>query len=801
MRHIYILTAVILLSLSGFSQSLRISQIEHPTHPLQKSVQVSPEADTVQAEHYDIRIDTINFSAQSIRGNTAIKLKALADNVAKFTLLLQDFTVDSVLQNGTSTPFQYDSLHLVIHPSQILNIGDSLSVNIYYHGLPSEDPGGWGGFTFSGVYAFNMGVGFSVNPHVYGRSWFPCIDNFTDKALYDFHVRTVGNNEAHCNGALTSVDTLADSSRVWNWTLNHPIPTYLAGIAVAPYSTHHSISNGVPVEIAAVGGDMNNALNSMAKLDTAVRCFINTYGPYPWNKIGYTTVPFNAGAMEHATNIHIGRAFLDGSLTYETLCPHELSHMWWGDLVTCKTAKDMWLNEGFASFNERLFLEAAYGKKRYKDEIRANHRSVLQFTHITDGGYLAMNQIPHEYTYSSTVYDKGADMVHTLRKFLGDSLYSVGAKHYLSSFAYGNAASVDLKEKLAEATVIDLDNFFEDWIYTPGFPHFYIDSFTVTPTISMAWKVDIYTRQRSLGNTHLYKMPMKFNLSNNGNAGDNYTFLIDSLTNHFSVEVLTPPTMVSIDRAEEMSDAIVDFEAKLKALTPFVVPQTNVTITLLNVPADSALIRTEHHYMKPDADNLPDGIERISDYHFWKIDGNWGNDFLAKAKFEYNGSTNTSTGYLDNTFITGSENYLRMLYREGAGKPWTQVQGFILNKMGSATNKVGNIEVDTLRKGEYAFGWSTQALGLSKAHKPKAKIKLFPNPTSDNITIDLSSFARKSTVDILVKDIQGRTVAILAAFPYQNEISFDVTSLLAGSYTLIASENGKVLGKEKFLVK
>ena len=71
---------------------------------------------------------------------------------------------------------------------------------------------------------------------------------------------------------------------------------------------------------------------------------------------------------------------------------------------------------------------------------------------------------------------------------------------------------------------------------------------------------------------------------------------------------------------EEMSDAVVDYETKLKAATPFVVPQTNVTITVLNVPTDTALVRTEHHYMKPDSDNLPDDIVRISDYHFWKID-------------------------------------------------------------------------------------------------------------------------------------------------------------------------------------
>ena len=113
--------------------------------------------------------------------------------------------------------------------------------------------------------------------------------------------------------------------------------------------------------------------------------------------------------MEHATNIAYPRyAIANGDKTSETLFAHELAHHWWGNTITCKTQEDMWLNEGWASYSERLFLEAVYGKKAYEDDIEANHHSVLQFAHVLDEAVLPVSGIGHANTYGRHVYDKGA---------------------------------------------------------------------------------------------------------------------------------------------------------------------------------------------------------------------------------------------------------------------------------------------------------------------------------------------------------------------------------------------------------
>jgi aminopeptidase N len=760
-------------------------------HPLvsPKSLQSSI-SDTLHIVHYDIHIDTINFVSQSIKAHTGITLVSLVDNLTSIELSLHNLLIDSVVSPLGSLSFTQNNPAVSILPFTTLNSGDTARFTIYYHGNPPEDPSGWGGFTFSGSYAFNMGVGFEVNPHVYGRAWFPCLDVFTDKSYYDFHIKTSGNSKAHCNGALVSVDSLADGSRIYNWHLNHPIPTYLAGLAVGDYTTHYDTSYGIPVEIAAVGNDGPNIITTMAKLDTAVRVFQDFYGPYPWNKIGYSTVPFNAGAMEHATNIHIGRLFMDGSLDFETLWAHELSHMWWGDMVTCSSQEDMWLNEGFASYNENLFTEAAYGKTAYKNIVRKNHRAVVQFCHVKDGSYLPLNAVPFQYTYSTTVYDKGSDIAHTLKAYLGDSLYKVGCKHYMNTLAYGNASSADFRDKLTEATGVDMTEFFDGWVFSPGFPHFSLDSFNVTPIPFNSWKVDIYTSQKGLGNSHIYKMPVKISFYNGANVSEVHSFLIDSLTNHFSVEVQIPPSMLALDRDEEMSDAILDYEQKIKTSGTIAFPETNCSLILDQVPADSVLVRVEHHFMAPDTLDLPQGITKISDYHYWSINGSWNASFVAKAKFSYDGSPSTTVGYQDNTFITGSENYLRLLYRPDRGSNWQLVNDFTLNKGNSASDKKGNMQVDTLRKGEYCFGWSETALSVKPGPVAKPSLGIYPNPSVNELKLDFTKIDHRKNWTISVIDTQGRVIQQQIIYPHQTFIKLDISQLKPGSYLVSANELG-----------
>ncbi|MEP7264245.1 MAG: M1 family aminopeptidase, partial [Bacteroidota bacterium] len=354
-------------------------------------------SDSLHVIHYNINIENINFTLHTIKASCSVTIQAKQNNVSAIPLSLLELTVDSVKINGSSMVFSYNDTTLIIPAPSPMQLNDSLTADIYYHGAPVTDASGWGGFYFSSTHAFNMGIGFAADPHNYGKAWFPCIDEFTDHSIYDFYITTASNHKAFCNGILAGSVVNPNNTVTWHWQMNQPIASYLASIAVSNYYTLKCTSNNINIEWACTVSDTPAVLNTFQHVDTILSSFITAYGPYPFDKVGFILVPFNSGAMEHATSIHIGTAYMSG-LTYETIWAHELSHMWWGDKVTCETAGDMWLNEGFASFNEAFMTEKVYGAVAYKNWLRINNKLVLQFAHIVDGNYLPLINVPHDYT-------------------------------------------------------------------------------------------------------------------------------------------------------------------------------------------------------------------------------------------------------------------------------------------------------------------------------------------------------------------------------------------------------------------
>lgn len=745
---------------------------------------------------YTININSINIAASSIDANTIVEFKVDSSNVSHIKLSLFKLLIDSIQQNATNLNFTYDDTTITIQLLSPLNLGDSSSVSVFYHGNPKQDPSGWGGFYFSGTYAFNLGVGFDSDPHNLGKIWFPCVDNFTDRAYYHFNVVTPSTSKAFCNGILTGQTLLPNGNIRWTWEMNDRIPTYLASIAIAPYYTWKRNYSGIPVEIACAPSDSNLVAATYVNLPTILTDYINAYGPYPFDKVGFCLIPFGSGAMEHATSIHIGRSFINGTLAYETLWAHELAHMWWGDNVTCKTAGDMWLNEGFASFNEAFITQQLYGETAYRDWNRSNHRSVLQFAHIKDGGYLPLQNIPMNHTYGTTVYNKGASVAHTLRYYMTDSLFFDGCKSYMQLLKDSSANSYDLRDKLAAASGINMTAFFDDWVFTPGFPHFSIDSVVIISNPPAIFNYTVYTRQKSKGNNHLYQMLVDLNFSD-GTIDTTLRVLIDQPTNSFQFQLPYYLPWISVDRFDKMADAIIDNEKVITATGGYAIPETNVTLTVTNVGTGPNTIRIEHNFVPADDFKVNPGI-KVSDYHYWKIDGIFSNGFASRAVFLYNGGTSLTTGYLDNTLITSVEDSLVILYRQNAGADWQIVPGFTLNKSGSSTDKIGNIVIDTLKKGEYTFGYYSVLAGINQTSQiTKELLKVYPNPSSDTFTISIPQVENKNLM-ICIYDIAGRNV--FNRNLYSNEsFTWDPGLLSNGEYIIKLFNNKEVISSKNVI--
>jgi hypothetical protein len=747
--------------------------------------------------HIDLYVDSINFSGQQLKCHAGLSVIAELSAVTTVNVDLLNFNIDSIVSNGYSISYNYNDTVISIQFSPAISLGDTAVVWIYYQGTPSQDASGWGGFYFNGNYAFNLGVGFMADPHNFGRAWFPCADNFTERSTYDFHITTPAGSKAFCNGTLQQSVINPNNTVTWHWKINQTIPSYLASMAVAPYHTLQRISNGIPVEWAALPTDTNNVLNTFSNLDTILASYINAYGAYPFDKVGYCLIPFNSGAMEHASSIHIGRAFINGTQTYSTLWAHELAHMWWGDKVTCQTAADMWLNEGFATYNEAFYTQIISGPTAYNDWIRSNHHKVVQFAHTPaqDGSYLTMNAIPQANTYGFHVYQKGADLVHTLRNYMGDAAFFSGCQAYMNNQAYSDATSSDLRDELTNATGIDMTRFFDDWIFTAGFPHFSIDS-----VIHIPGGLDhmfVYTRQRSVGNTHLYEMPVELNFSN-GFTDTSVTVMIDSVTNMFHIPLYFMPEWTTIDRSEKVSDAIVSNEKLVTTTGSIQVAETNTTLNVQSAGAGSNIVRVEHNYIPPDPFvNSNPGI-RLSDYHYWKVSGIFTPGFLSKGVFVYDGSTSSTTGYLDNTFITGNEDSLVILYRPGAGYNWEVSSSFLHNIGPSNTDKKGSFTVDTLQQGEYTIGMYDYTVGLQEHAPGNGLISVSPNPSRGSFTISFKN-ERGAKYRVIIYDMGGRIVDEIKNTESM-QVEWNAEKFQPGMYQVVLIENGRKAAGEKLIL-
>ncbi len=747
------------------------------------NTQAQTAGDSIHVDRYEIAIDTLNFSSSSFKARTSVSLHARVNSLNCISLMLLHLQVDSIVCQAQTLAYSYNDTTLRITPSSILSQNDSLTLTVYYQGQPVIDPSGWGGFYFSGNFAYNLGVGFDDTPHNYGRAWFPCIDEFTDKSFYKFHITTPATFKAFCNGILTDSIDNGNGTVTWSWSMNQPIPSYLASMAVAPYYTIHRNYSSIPFSLACLPADTISAIGSFAHIDTAIATFINRFGPYPFDKVGFVlTQPFVYGGMEHASSIHISKAFVDGSLSYETLFAHELSHMWWGDNATCVNEGNMWLNEGFATFCESIFTEALYGETAYKTSFRNNHHKVLQFSHIEDGGYQTLNTVPHTYTYANlSVYAKGALTAHTLRKYMGDSAFFQACRFYHAQHAFGNASSQDFRDAMATSSGQNLNDFFDDWVLTPGFPHFSIDSTTIE-AVGNAYQVHVWTKQKRKGATHVSKMLVELNFTN-GIQDTSITVLCDAPTNSFALMLPFEPTWIAIDRNEKMMDAIADFELPITTTGTKYFLETNVTCNVQNSGSGDNILRVEHHFVAPDDFKFNPGI-RISDYHYWSVDGLISPNFRTKATFSYDGSTNGSSGYLDNTLITAKEDSLVLLYRTSAANDW-QKETALVHNPGSLTDKRGNFIVDSLKKGEYCLGYlDYRVQGINCKNKPaKAQLAVFPNPANNRIHIrfDLDG-GEKAWMQLT--DPLGKIANRMEVFAHQQEVSIDTFGLPAGLYYL-----------------
>lgn len=755
-------------------------------------------SDTVDVLNYRINLDFTNMANQQISGFTEVVFSSKVNGLNQIKLDLLELSIDSVTHsNGTTLAYSYNDTLLQVNLPNVLNIGNTDSVKVYYHGSPQQDASGWGGFYFQGNYAFNLGVGFDANPHNYGRVWFPCFDNFVERSKYEFNIISSGGKKAHCNGMLISENNLGGDTIVRKWIMNEEIPTYLACVAVADYATVHQTHNGllgtIPIELVARPADTTNMKNSFVHLPNAIDIFEEKYGPYRWNKVGFSLVPFGSGAMEHATNIAYPQSAANGGLANETLMAHEFAHHWWGDLVTCETAGDMWINEGMATYSEYLFTENVYDYATSLEQIKNSNKSILQYLHLNEGGYMPISGVPHEYTYGDRVYKKGALLAHNMRAYLGDSLFFYGLNQVTELNKFQSMSSAQFRDLLTSSTGVDMTNFFKDWIFAPGYAHYAIDSTHITPN-GGNYDVEVFVQQKLRGASvfHSYA-PLEVTFYDSNWNRVKRQIVANGQYSSDIVTIPFEPILTLLNEDNKLNQARTDNQLVIKSSGTLTLSRSLFNLTIVSL-SDSALLHIEHHWVAPDTIKNNPNNYRISTSRYWSVNGILPNNYNATAKIFFDGRYNA--GYLDLDLVPINGDSLILLYRKDASEDWTLYPYYTKTTI-APTIAYGWMTIDSLLLGDYTFANGDITTKVNEYTLMDKEIKVYPNPSDSFVVVEMKKSLEKGIIQLY--DLSGKLMKEEVISKKTMRLSTE--ELDAQVYLLHIIQNGRSVYHQKLIIQ
>jgi len=474
MKKIYLL--VLCLSVySIFSQSKsttnRIAEAEMKSASQLMDVQVNPNTLNYDITYHKLEF-TVNPNVKFISGKVTTTYTALANmNTITFDFANQ-LTVSAVKKGATSLAFVEDTNNqLIITLPSTQAAGTSATIEITYSGTPPNN--GMGSFeqtTHNGVPII-----WTLSEPFGARDWWPCKQDLNDKIdSIDVFITAPSQYTAVSNGIETTAPVISGSNKTTHFHHGYPIPAYLIAIAVTNYSVYNQTGGTAPNEYPIINyiypedlADVQWQLDETPNILTLYETLFETY-PFHNEKYGHAQFGWGGG-MEHTTV-----SFMVGF--DRQLIAHEMGHQWFGDKVTCGTWKDIWLNEGFATYLAMLVIENFDGVDAFvneKADMISNITSLPNGNlYLTDDQATNVNRI-----FSSRLsYDKGGMVLEMLRFKMGDTAFFQALRNYLADpdLAYKYAVTANLQSHLEAVYGQSLTEFFNDWVYNQGYPTYNI---------------------------------------------------------------------------------------------------------------------------------------------------------------------------------------------------------------------------------------------------------------------------------------------------------------------------------------
>lgn len=467
-----------------------------PLRPQQQQTQrrTLPPRQYIPARDYDTRNITLNlrfdWEKEQAIGTATISFAPLAANLSRVEFDAANMTFNSVkLASGTQLKFEADAgrekLRVVL--DKVYQPANVITVVIDYHtnGITQG----------AGLANFGRGLTFikpradepnrprqiwSQGESEYNHYWFPCFDHPNDFATTEMIATVEKPLMVISNGRLLETKDNRDNTRTFHWKMEQPHASYLTSIVVGEYIPIEQKYQDIPVISYVYPNEVKEGRVTVARMAEMVKFFSEKTGiKYPYAKYAQTMTRDFGGGMENITAttqtdqmIHDARFELDADS--DGLQSHELAHQWFGDLVTCRSWSDIWLNESFATYFQAMWNEHRLGRddflyldvKGNQDAYYNAWRNGLRRPIVT-GNYQNPDSV-----FDTYAYPRGGAVLHMLRVTLGEDNWWRSINHYLKKYAHQPVETEQFRIAIEETTGQPMDWFFDQWLYRMGHPVF-----------------------------------------------------------------------------------------------------------------------------------------------------------------------------------------------------------------------------------------------------------------------------------------------------------------------------------------
>ncbi len=438
--------------------------------------------------------------------------------------------VTSVMEDGLPASYEHQDNKLMIWPTA--SDANRTTFTISYGGFPERglviDTTKFGERSFFGDNWPNL-----------ARHWLPSVDHPYDKASIEFRITAPDHYDVVATGEKIEESNLDNGTKLTIYKEPAPVAMKVVTIGVTKFASRLLDEiDGIPVSAWVYPENRLEGFSDYGVSTKVLKYFIDHIGPYSYAKLANMQAKTQWGGLENAGTIAYFENSVTGKNEVEALIAHEIAHQWFGNSASENDWNHVWLSEGFATYFAILYQESVYGDEKRKEELALDRKQIIDYYQKNPSPIVDPSIKDPLKVLSTNTYQKGGWVLHMLRHTLGDETFWKGIRAYYKKYQNSNAMTADFQKVMEEISGQDLNVFFQQWIFTKGYPE-----------IKWSWKYKkgkVIIGLEQVQEHHVFNFPLEIEIKTSEKSAIS-TVQLSTKKKSFEIEVNSEPTKVHLD--------------------------------------------------------------------------------------------------------------------------------------------------------------------------------------------------------------------------------------------------------------